>query len=112
MRKLLILICALSTVAANAEPVECPDGETITSVLTVFKFFNNVSELQRYLTEHSETGQDFSDTEAYSFCWRDKENNVAYCDVFVAKPTMVDGPHTMSVGHEVMHGVCGDRYHK
>lgn len=110
MRKLLILICALSTVPVTAEPVRCPDGQVIRNVVSTFMFFSTVSDLQVYLSK--QTGEDFSDTEAYSQCWRNVDENIAYCDIYVAMPQEVDGEHTLSLGHEVLHGVCGDEYHE
>lgn len=107
IRKLLILLLISSNIAL-AEPI-VPDGE-ITNVISTFYFFDTVSELQEYLTD--QTGEDFSDTEAYSECWRNEEKNIAYCDIYVARPQEVDGEHTLSLGHEVLHGVYGTEYHQ
>lgn len=110
IRKLLILICALNTVPATAEPFHCPDGEVITNVVSTFKFFDSLEELRGFLSEFMSENHD--DTLAYSMCWRNKEDNIAYCDMFVVMPNEVDGEHTISIGHEVMHGVCGDGFHE
>ncbi len=50
------------------------------------------------------------DIQAASDCENKPEFNISYCDLYMVRPTMVDDDTTMSVGHEVLHGLLG-AYH-
>ncbi len=59
-----------------------------------------------------ELGAAFGDRDfsAASDCEKKPEFNISYCDIYVVRPTSVDDDATMSVGHEVLHGLLG-AYH-
>lgn len=109
MSKLLKFLIFFVSSIALAEPV-VPDGE-ITNVVSTLYFYETVSAMREDLAE-AYPKQDWSDTEAYSMCWRNAEKNIAVCDIYVARPQEVDGEHTLSLGHEVLHGVYGPKYHE
>lgn len=48
------------------------------------------------------------DYSAASQCEKKPEFNISYCDIYVVRPTMVDDNATLSIGHEVLHGLIGD----
>lgn len=50
------------------------------------------------------------DIQAASDCEKKPEFNISYCDIYAVRPTTVDDDTTMSIGHEVMHGLLG-AYH-
>ena len=48
------------------------------------------------------------DYSAASQCEKKPEFNISYCDIYVVRPTQVDDNATLSIGHEVLHGLIGD----
>lgn len=80
-----------------------PEFELNNVSLTVH-WYNTVEELG------SATGQ--HDAEALSSCEHYPVANMAFCEVWVARPRNVVGdPQMDSLGHEVLHGLMGD-FHK
>ncbi len=109
LSKILISLIFFANIAVSEEAtVEpeyiVPDG-VIENVITTFFFFENYAALWAALPEYR------GDFEAISFCERKVKKNIAYCDIYQVMPTIVDGEHTLSLGHEVEHGVFGDKYH-
>ena len=51
------------------------------------------------------------DFTAASDCEKKPEFNISYCDLYLVRPISVDDDATMSVGHEVLHGLLG-AYHE
>jgi len=88
----------------NPEPIK-PDG-VITNVLSTFFFYESYAALWDAWPEYA------GEIEAISLCERKVEQNIAYCDIHQVMPTIVDGEHTLSMGHEVEHGVFGEEYHE
>lgn len=74
--------------------------------------FETYGELREALAVEFPKQQWGDNTEGASSCWRDVEKNIAYCDVYFVEPREVDGEHTLTLGHEVLHGRYGPRYHK
>lgn len=103
MNKLLILLIFFLGTAV-AEPI-VPDGE-ITNVLTTLFFYDTYEDLWNDFPEDRGT------LEGVSFCERKVDKNIAYCDVYLVRPQEVDGEHTLTLGHEVEHGVWGEEYHE
>lgn len=109
LHKLLISLIFFTNIAVSEEAtVEpeyiVPDG-VIENVITTFFFFENYAALWDAWPEYR------GEIEAISLCERKVKKNIAYCDVYVVLPTLVDGEHTLSIGHEVEHGVFGEDYH-
>jgi hypothetical protein len=103
----------MGTVAIAAEPIKC--SKEITNVLSTFFFFDTVEEMiEKWNEQNPDDQEDPNDPElmmGYSYCERKEDMNIAYCDVYQVRPTVVDGDHTLTLGHEVFHGVCGTEYH-
>jgi len=104
LRKLLILLIFFGSIPASAESILC-DGE-ITNVTSTIYFYENLEALWRAKPEYD--GQ----IEALSSCYRNKEKNMAYCDIYVIRALTVDNAAVLALGHEVYHGICGVNYHK
>jgi len=82
------------------------DQGLVTNVLSSFVFYDSYSSLWDAFPEYA--GQ----IEAICFCDRQVELNMAWCEIHVVEPTVIDGEHTLSLGHEVLHGVFGENYHE
>lgn len=104
--KLLILLTFFGGIALGQEsvPIEKNDG-VITNVLTSFVFYDNYDELWDALPEYH--GQ----IEGISFCLREVEVNMAWCTIHLVEPETIDGEHTLTLGHEVEHGIWGVNFH-
>ena len=107
MIKALILLLISSNIVL-AEPL-VPDGE-VTNVVSTFYVFSTMKALREFLGD--ELDGDFSDTAGFSDCWRDRAQNIAYCSHYVVRPREVDGEYTLTIGHEVLHGMYGPDYHE
>lgn len=94
-------ITYLGETEISLEPI-VPDGE-ITNVVSTFVFYETYEEMW----------EDFGEEiEGWSECFRDLENNIAYCTIWSVRPTFVDDEHTLTIGHEVEHGIWGPGYHE
>lgn len=100
MNKLLILLIFLTNIAL-AEPIVCDDG-VIENVLITLHYVGSYEELEEMAG---------SPVEGFSLCERQVDKNMAWCDVYILEPKVVDGDHILTFGHEVFHGVCGVDYH-
>jgi hypothetical protein len=104
-KALILLIFFLSTAAAqDAVPIEKNEG-VITNVVSSFVFYEDYFELWAAFPEYA------GKIEALSFCAREPEVNMAWCTIHVVEPQILDGEHTLSLGHEVMHGIWGVNFH-
>jgi hypothetical protein len=102
---LLIAATLLLTATANADDYERiqKDGEIENVVLTIF-WFDTIEDLETAFGEEGLQG--------YSECERYLKKNLAHCDLYVVRPTYVDDEETLTIGHEVLHGVYGHDYHE
>ena len=110
LSKILILLIFFANIALAEDPaVESgpivADG-VIENVLITFFFYDSYAEMWAAIPEKF-AGK----VEGLSVCERKVDKNIAYCDVYQLRPTRVDGWHTLTMGHEVEHGVFGG-YHK
>ena len=99
INKLLILLIFFANIAP-AEPV-VPDGE-ITNVLITVYYYDTYEELWDAFADQGEL-------EGVSLCERNVDKNIAWCDIHVVRSQEVDGEHTLTLGHEVLHGILGPR---
>ena len=97
-----VLLLFLLATSIHAEPIEKP--YEIDNVLVTFFWFDSLAELQIYFDEERIEGM--SECELY------EDKNIAHCDVYAVRPKDVDDEYTLTIGHEVLHGVYGDKYHK
>lgn len=89
------------------ERIQCDDP--ITNVLVTLHTFSSYHELKTFARKnHGITDP----VDGYSDCLIDKENNIAWCDIYVMEPKIVDGWNIWTIGHELFHGICGPEYHK
>lgn len=116
---LIFLIIFVSTIALGDEPI-VPDEE-ITSVWVKIHFFDTQAEMvARYNELYPEDAEDES-LQGFSLCERilprdfpGEEHVVkpyAECEIWQVRPKTVDDEHTVTLGHEVLHGVFGPEYH-
>ena len=83
------------------------DAKTITNVISTFYFYDSLQEMYEAVDDIEETKHDYV---AISFCERNEERNIAWCDIYTTEPMNIDGERTLTLGHEVLHGVWGG-YH-
>ena len=78
----------------------------VDNIVVTVHWYDSVEEMT------SEMGDIFGtrDWSAASDCEKKPEFNISYCDIYVERPTSVDDNATMSIGHEVLHGLFG-AYH-
>jgi len=119
VRKLLFLsLIFLSSIATGAEVIDRSDGE-ILSVHVVMVLFDTQQEVAKRWTELYPEDPETDDTlQGFSVCERFLKSEYpeineewAECTVYQTRPTVVDGEHTITLGHEVWHGVYGPDYH-
>ena len=105
MRKLLILlIFFLSTAVAEPQRYIETDEGIVENVLVTFVFYDNYRLLNKAFPK-------YAPIEGISICERHIEKNIAYCEIHQVLPSRIDDKHTLTMGHEVAHGVFG-LYHK
>lgn len=111
LSKALILLKIFVGTIALGEPL-VPDGE-ITNVLTTLHIFSSYEEMRKDIARNfpSDKTGPVEELEGMSDCWRNEEQNIAYCDIWMVRPSEVDDEHTLTLGHEVLHGVYGN-FHK
>ena len=90
------------------EPLQSPDG-VITNVLSTFFIYDTREELQ---SVYRQVSGYTDEVDGFSMCERNVEKNVAWCDIYIIRPTIVDGFNSAVAGHEVLHGVYGQHYHE
>lgn len=116
MYKLLIsLIFFMGTAAAESVIVEeiYKSEGMITNILTTIHIVTSYDEIAVAYEEITGDELPADETlEGLSDCWRNVAQNIAYCDIWVFESKYVDDEHTLTMGHEVLHGVFGDRYHR
>lgn len=117
LKALISLIFFIGTVPALADPQGSeftPEFE-ITNVMSTFFFFNTKQEVQDAWNElFPDLAEEYDPEfhlEGFSNCEHYVEQNFAHCDIYVMRPTVVDGENTLTAGHEVFHGVYGSKYH-
>lgn len=107
VNKLLILLIFFGSIAV-AEPIVKDDG-VITNVVSTIYFHSTYESLEAaYPDEVEET----EIVEGFSICERRVEENIAYCIIHTLEPQQVDGEHTLTLGHEIEHGIYGPEYHQ
>lgn len=74
----------------------------VDNVAISFFWFASLADLREHFDD--DTLEGYSECERYS-------TNFAHCDIYVVRPKIVDGEFTLTIGHEVMHGVCGQKFH-
>lgn len=112
MRKALFLLLFFGSIAV-AEPI-VPEGGIITNVVSTFYFYDTNEELLAAIPINQRDLLPENPDEVlhgYSYCHRDLEKNFAVCEIHQVLPTVVDDEQTITLGHEVAHGVFGI-YHK
>ncbi len=78
----------------------------INNVLLSINYFDSVAELQ------ADLGEGYEDTDSLGECYHDVDKNIALCELWVTRPSTVEGDAAMmGLGHEAAHGAWGD-YHK
>ena len=110
IRKALILLQIFVSSIALSDELVRPDG-VIDNIVVTMHTFQTYGEMREALAVVYPK-QDWSDIEGASDCFRNVEQNIAYCDVYIVEPREVDGEHTLTLGHEVLHGRYGPRYHE
>ena len=110
MRKLLFLVIFFGGTAV-AEPIVA-DG-VITNVVSSIYFYASHEEMMAAVDPDDEglKVEEDEELQGYSYCHRDLVQNIAFCEIHQVMPQQVDGSYTMTLGHEVAHGVFGV-YHK
>lgn len=112
--KLLISLIFFTNSVAAGDPTKIhKDDGIITNILTTIHIVTSYEEI----AEVYEQVMGFPVTpgitlEGLSDCWRNVEKNIAYCDIWMFEPKDVDDDATLTLGHEVEHGMYGDRYHR
>lgn len=108
LSKLLIFLIFFANIAVSeqtgAEPINKADG-VVTNVLSTFYFYESYEALWADWPDYE------GEIKAICMCERKLEENIAWCDIYLVEPVVVDGDHTMSLGHEVEHGVFGENFH-
>jgi len=99
----LISLIFFISIEAASEPIAKPFE--IDTVVVTFFWFDTLAELNAAFPEDDGRLSGWSDCEIY------EDHNFAHCDFYVVRPQVVDGEHTLTIGHEVVHGVHGD-YHE
>ena len=102
--KALILLLIFMGTAESTEPISKPFE--LDSVLITFFWYDTLAELNEAFPD------DEGRLSGYSECEHYLDHNLAHCDIYVVRPQIVDGEHSLTLGHEVLHGVHGPRYHK
>lgn len=101
------------SIAAHSEEIYKP--YEITNVLNTFFFFDTYEEM--IVSWNDDNPDDYEDPldknrlQGWSNCECYPERNFSHCDVYIVRPSKVDDEHTLTVGHEVLHGVYGPGYH-
>ena len=73
-------------------------------------WYDSVDEFREAMLDMFGEIWDDRQIQAASDCDKQPEFNISYCDIYAVRPTMVDDDTTMSIGHEVLHGLLG-AYH-
>ena len=102
--KLLISLIIFLGTAVYAEPIH--KAHEIDTVLITFFWFNTLEDLNEYFPDEDDRLSGYSECEPYA------AHNFSHCDLYVVRPQIVDDEHTLTIGHEVLHGVYGDQYHE
>ena len=81
------------------------NGPVVRNVLVTFVFYDDYISLNEAFLEPVPI-------EGFSICERNVKANIAFCEIHQIGPVMVDDNHTLTMGHEVLHGVVGSEYHE
>jgi hypothetical protein len=119
-KSLILLFFAASTLAGEPESdnerIKIVDGQ-VNNIMVALHFFPDIETLNKAakLMEDGAVWEelDLEDDEylhGFSRCERRVQANIAFCDIYVVGPGLVDGMHTLTMGHELLHGVLGE-YH-
>lgn len=74
----------------------------VDNVAVSFFWFTSLKALRKHFDD--DTLEGYSECERYS-------TNFAHCDIYAVMPKIVDGEFTLTLGHELMHGICGQKFH-
>ena len=115
MNKLLILLIFFAN-TAFAEDIVYDEG-IIENVLVTLHIMKDKEALNKALCDlYKEAGEDDEElcepVDGFSSCFGNVLKNIAWCDVYILKPTKVDDNNILTFGHEVWHGVAGTEYHE
>jgi len=119
MNKLLISLIifnlalfSTSALGQESEVISYDEG-IIKNVLVTLFFYPNKEALHAAVCAAMD-GDEYACSGGFvgfSACERKPEKNIAYCDIWQLAPSKVDGDNTLTLGHELMHGVAGPNYH-
>ena len=109
MRYLLLALLLIFS-SAFAEEINKSQGRIDNILITMF-WFDSLAELQEAVAEMEEEEID-DRLEGYSLIERYEVHNMCHMDMFAVLPNEVDGQHTLTIGHEVVHCVFGEDYHE
>ena len=95
-----------TVIESTRELVECEFDEPITVIVSVMHYYDNYEELN---IDHLTLTGDDEKVWGWSDCEWQPDNNAAFCDVYTFMPKYVQDDFAMdTIGHEQMHGSCGD----
>ena len=102
----LLFVCS----STFAEEIDKSQGQVSNILVTIF-WFDTLSELQEYIAEMDEEEVD-DRLQGYSLIERYDDRDMCHMDMYAVVPNEVDGNHTLTIGHEVLHCVYGEDYHE
>lgn len=107
---LILLFFASSALAERAPRIKMPDS-VVTNATMSFHLFDSYEEMNEYAEqlpnwELIDPGPKHM-LHGFSICDRREDANIAYCDIYLVMPRRIDDEHTMTLGHEVLHGILG-----
>ena len=112
MKFIFILILAFSSVYAEEEPFRelvRDTGMENTVIVISLHLYDDYKALNK---EHVELHEDHAKVDGWSDCKLQPEQNVAFCDIYVMRPTYAySDPQMCTLGHEIWHGIA-DRFHR
>lgn len=116
---LILLLIFLSNTAHGGEPIDSSDEE-IRDVFLKIVFYRTQKEMVDKWNELYPDDKEDDSLQGFSVCSRflksdypgELANDYAECTVYQMRPIVVDGEHTTTLGHEVLHGVYGTEYHE
>jgi hypothetical protein len=89
------------------ELVECEFEEPLKYITTQIHWYGTNEEMFADYILLADPA-DHEEIWGWSDCAWDRENNSAWCDIYVVKPTFVHADMNIdTLGHELLHGACG-----
>jgi hypothetical protein len=80
------------------------------SVYITFFWFDTLQEMRKWVATNIEDEKYDPELMGFSLCEHYEEHGAAHCDLYVVRPKIVDDEATLTIGHEVLHGVY-EHYH-